>query len=148
MVRIEMADVEVTAKKLADVMYKFPDEVNKFMQQEVNGMKQSIKKEEDPRWTTKITHSKYIKQWIPFNRARYSKSSERDGIKSWWIINNKMFYERFVNDGHAVRRVKRGPDIAKKLPHPATHHIEKGVKNYEGTMFSNMDKFCENLMKL
>lgn len=144
MIRIEVANVEEVARKLSKVMYMFPEEVNKFMADEVDAMKESIHKEEDPRWQEKITHSKYVKKWQPFNKARYAKSSEKDGIKSWWIINNKMFYERFVNDGHEVRRVKRGPSIGHTKP---THHIDNGITKYEPKFFNNMDKFVEGLMR-
>ena len=107
-------------------------------------MKNSIASKEDPRWKQKIGHSPYVENtWEPFSKARYALSSIKDGIKSWWIINNKMFYERFVNDGHAIRRKKRGPAIGHAKP---THHIEKGVKDYEPTFFNECDKFVDNLL--
>ena len=144
MVKIEMGDVEALAKKLSKVSNSYPNEVNKFMEKSVNGMKNSIASKEDPRWKQKIGHSPYVENtWEPFSKARYALSSIKDGIKSWWIINNKMFYERFVNDGHAIRRKKRGPEIGYAKP---THHIEKGVKDYEPTFFNECDKFVDNLL--
>ena len=144
MVKIEMGDVEDVAKKLSKVANKYPEEVNEFMQKSVNGMKNAIRDKEDPRWQQKITHSPYVKNtWEPFRRARYALSSIRDGIKSWWIINNKMFYERFVNDGHAIRKKKRGPAIGHAK---ATHHIEKGVKEYEPKFFNDVDKLADGLL--
>ena len=42
MVKIEMGDVEALAKKLSKVSNSYPNEVNKFMEKSVNGMKNSI----------------------------------------------------------------------------------------------------------
>ena len=40
-------------------------------------------------------------------------------------------------------RKKRGPAIGQAKP---THHIEKGVKDYEPTFFNECDKFVDNLL--
>lgn len=148
MVEVDMSQLNELHERLKTLRSRYPDEVNSFMKKTATGFRNAVKKEEDPRWKSRIGHDKYTEMegWKPFRQSRYTKFSDKviKGINTWAIVNNRRYYERFVNDGHAIRRKKRGPAVGYAKP---THHIDKGVKNYEPTAFSNLDSFVDDLIR-
>ena len=146
MITVDASQFEDLAKKLKWIQVLYPEKVNDYMKRTTKGFQDAVKKEEEPRWSKRIGHDKYTEAegWKPFRRSRYVKYSDKviKGVNTWAIINNRRYYERFVNDGHAIRRKKRGPAIGYAKP---THHIDKGVKNYEPTAFLNLDRMVSGL---
>ena len=139
MIEVDLSDLEKLAEDFSKIAYMYPKEVNSFMSRQASGTAKEIEKQEKPQWKTQ-THMN-AKNWMPFSKGRYKKSSERDGIKSWWIIKNKVWYERLVNLGHKIVRNKKVVGVV----HP-TNFIEKGAKNYEQKLFRNFEKLVRRLM--
>ena len=139
MIEADFSSLDNLMKDFSKVMYKYPHDVNKFMQKEVNKTGKAIEKYEKPEY--KVQQNKNTKNWIPFAKGRYKKSSERDGIKSWWILKNKVWYERLVNAGHKIKRNGKVVGVV----HP-TNFIEKGVKSYEPTLFQHFENFVRGIL--
>ena len=139
MIEVDLTDLESLMKDFSTVAYRYPKKVNSFMSRQATNTAKEIEKQEKPQW--KVQQNKKVKDWIPFSKGRYKKSSERDGIKSWWIIKNKVWYERLVNLGHKIMRGKKVVGVV----HP-TNFIEKGAKSYEPKLIRNFEKLVRGLL--
>ena len=139
MIEVDMGDLEKLAEDFSKVAYQYPKKVNSFMSRQALNTAKSIEKQEKPQY--KVQQNKNAKNWIPFAKGRYKKSSEREGIKSWWIIKNKVWYERLVNLGHKIMRGKKVVGVV----HP-TNFIEKGAKSYEPKLIRNFENLVRSLM--
>lgn len=135
-----MTSLENTMKDFSKVGYLFPEEVNKFMQNEASAMQKAIKNAEPPSY--KVQQNKNAKNWMPFSKGRYKKFSIRDGIKSWWILKNKVWYERLVEEGHKIIRNKKVVGYA----HPK-NFIKKATKGYEPTLFIHFEEMVRGLIE-
>ena len=140
MIEFDMTSLEKTMKDFSKVGYLFPEEVNKFMAKEAGNMQKEITKSEPASY--KVKQNKNAKNWMPFRKGRYKKSSERDGIKSWWIIKNKVWYERLVEEGHRILRGKRVVGYS----HPK-NFIKKATKGYEPTLFTHFEEMVRGLIE-
>ncbi len=139
MIEVDLSDLDKLAKDFSTVAYQYPKKVNSFMSRQASGTAKEIEKHEKPQY--KVQQNKNTKNWMPFAKGRYKKSSERDGIKSWWIIKNKVWYERLVNLGHKIVRNKKVVGVV----HP-TNFIEKGAKQYEPKLINNFEKLVKGLL--
>lgn len=136
MIEADFSKLENLIKDFSKELYKYPSEVNKFMSSEATATAKSVERQENPEWAKAVRDHSKESWWMPFRKGRYKKSSERDGIKSWWIIKNKVWYERLVNEGHNIVRGKKVVGYV----HP-TNFIDKGVKSHEETMYNHFEKF-------
>ena len=139
MIEVDLSDLEKLANDFSTVAYQYPKKVNSFMSRQASGTAKEIEKHEKPQY--KVQQNKNTKNLMPFSKGRYKKSSERDGIKSWWIIKNKVWYERLVNLGHKIVRNKKVVGVV----HP-TNFIEKGAKSYEPKLIRNFENLVRSLM--
>lgn len=139
MIEFDMTSLENTMKDFSKVGYLFPDEVNKFMQKEASAMQKEIGRAEPASYQNQ--QNKNTKNWMPFKKGRYKKFSERDNIKSWWIIKNKVWYERLVEEGHKIVRGKKVVGFV----HPK-NFIKKATKGYEPTLFLHFEDMVRGLM--
>ncbi len=146
MVSVDLKGFEELTGKLTAIKLKYPEEVNNMMKDSSKGFSKAVESHEKTDWTRRIGHDKYTEAegWKPFRRSRYVKYSDKviKGVKTWAIINNRRYYERFVNDGHAIRRKKRGAIIGYA---PPSHHIEEGYKDYEPQFFANVESMLSRL---
>lgn len=140
MIEFDMTSLENTMKDFSKVGYLFPDEVNKFMQKEAGNMQKEIGRAEPASYQKQ--QNKNAKNWMPFKKGRYKKFSERDNIKSWWIIKNKVWYERLVEEGHKIVRGKKVVGFV----HPK-NFIKKATKGYEPTLFLHFEDMVRGLME-
>ena len=141
MIETDFSKLENLIKDFSKELYKYPSEVNKFMQQEVSATAKAVEKQEDARWKVAQRDHSSESWWMPFRKGRYKKSSERNGIKSWWVLKNKVWYERLINDGH---RIVRGGKVVGYV-HP-NNFIDRGVKNYEPTMLNHFENFAGRIL--
>lgn len=140
MIECDFTNLESSMKDFSKVGYLFPEEVNKFMQKEATNMQNAIKKSEPESYKTQ--QNPRAKNWMPFSKGRYKKFSERDGIKSWWILKNKVWYERLVEEGHKLIRGKRVVGYV----HPR-NFIKKATKGYEPTLFNHFENMVRGLIE-
>ena len=139
MIEADMSSLNNLMKDFSKVMYKYPVEINKFMNSEATKTQKAIEKKELPQY--KVQQNKSMKDWIPFKKGRYKKYSERDGLRSWYILKNKVWYERLVNAGHKIKRDGKVVGVV----HP-TNFIEKGVKGYEPTLFQHFESLIRSIL--
>lgn len=139
MIEADLTGLDNLMKDFSKVAYQYPKQVNSFMSREATKTQKAIEKQEKPQY--KVQQRPNAKNWIPFSKGRYKKHKEKDGLKSWWILKNKVWYERLVNLGHKIMKGKKVVGVVH-----LTNFIEKGVKSYEPTMFRNFENLVRRLM--
>ena len=87
MIEVDLSDLEKLAKDFSTVAYQYPKKVNSFMSRQASGTAKEIEKHEKPQY--KVQQNKNTKNWIPFSKGRYKKSSRKKKRRSEKIKTRK-----------------------------------------------------------